>query len=163
MCEKTSVEEMSKAQKHNSSDTIYMAQKGSTNVSKTPKSSKLPCNHEYTLLIDVENLKKSVKPDAKFVEEAQSRLSHLDSKNQISQTDIKKLVTQRYALFLQDSEAKYEHFVLVKDLPDAAKEFQAGLFLSLSECRKDMDEMIGHELVERLFGSDLDIAALYHQ
>lgn len=93
--------------------------------------------------------------------EAQTRLSVLDSDNQISQPEIKKLAIRRYALFLQDSEAKYDHFVSVKNLPGATQEFRTGLFSSLVECRMDMDEMIGHKLVERLFGSDSDVAGLY--
>lgn len=107
--------------------------------------------------------KKPVKIDAKFVVEARSRLAILDSRNQIYEPEIKNLVVQRFALFIQESDEKYHYFLTEKDKHIAKKKVQADLFLLFSECRKDMDKVIGHVLVESLFGTDIEAEALYSQ
>jgi hypothetical protein len=75
--------------------------------------------------------------------------------------DLKELVVQRYALFIEDVEGIHKRCTEEKVF-DTTK-YQNEVFEALRKVRLDLDAIIGHDLVEKLFGTDGDVVALYYQ
>ena len=74
------------------------------------------------------------------------------------------MVVQNYALFIEKTDTIYKKYSEDNNISvTKLKEFQSEIFLSLSECRKEIDPLIGHQLMERLFGTDQEVNALYYQ
>lgn len=108
--------------------------------------------------------------ELKYMKESKDRLNELDKNNEIPKKTLN-LVVSRYALFIKETNSIYsKYFDLRKIIAngdkvvnDRLKRYQHEIYVSLIKCRNDMDDLIGHELVERLFGTDEEVQALYSQ